>query len=140
MKYPICHQIALFTACTFLPAAGLLAQSPAAPAAAAPATTPSVSEPAAATTTTTATEEEHEGGRMHALSKLTPEERGKLKAAHQAALQDPAVKAAEAQKNNGREGKRAYHEAVHTAMLKADPSVQPILDKMREDRPHKKDF
>ena len=135
MKHPIRHQIALFTACAILPAAGLLAQDPA-PAAAAPATTPSVSAPAA----TAAATEEHEGGHMKAISKLTPEERQKLKAAHQAALQDPAVKSAEAQKGNGKEGKRAYREAVRAAMLKADPSVQPILEKMREERPRKKDL
>ena len=86
-----------------LPAAGLLAQSPT-PAPTTPAAaTPSVSAPAG---TSTAATEEHEGSRMKAISKLTPEERQKLKAAHQAALQDPAVKAAEAQKGQ-RQGRQA---------------------------------
>lgn len=137
MKHPIRHQIVLFAACTTLPTAGLLAQSPT-PAPTTPAAaTPSVSAPAG---TSTAATEEHDGSRMKAISKLTPEERQKLKAAHQTALQDPAVKAAEAQRDSGKEGKRAYREAVRSAMLKADPSVQPILEKMREGRPHRKDF
>ena len=137
MKTPIRYTLALFTACTVLPAAGLLAQSPS------PATsaTPSVSMPAG---TGTATTEEHEGGAMQALTKLTPEERAKLKAAHQAALQDPAVKAAEAGRDTDKAGKKAFHEAVRAAMLKADPSIKPILEKMREERreehPRKKDF
>ncbi len=139
MKHPIRSKIALFTACTFLPAAGLLAQSPA-PAAT---TTPSVSAPAAATTPAAAGEE-HEHGHMRAFNKLTPEEQQKLKAAHKAAMQDPTVKAAEANKNNGKEGHRAYNEARRAAMIKADPSVGPILDKMKEERreehPNRKDF
>ena len=127
MKHPIRYTAALLTACTVLPAAGLFAQAPAASAtpAAAAATTPSVSAPAG---------EEHEGGAMQAVEKLTPEERQKLKAAHKTALEDPSVKAAEAQKNSGKEGKKAYREAVRAAMLKADPSVKPILEKMKEER------
>ena len=70
---------------------------------------------------------------MRAIEKLTPEERQKLKAAHKAALEDPSVKAAEADKS-GKGGKKAYHEAVRAAMLKADPSVKAILDKMKEER------
>ena len=126
MKTPIRYTFALFTACTVLPAAGLLAQSPS-PAAS---TTPSVSMPAG----TGAATGEHEGPGMKAISKLTPEERQKLKAAHQAALQDPAVKTAEAGRDTDKAGKKAYREAVRAAMLKADPSVKPILDKMREER------
>ena len=132
MKTPIRYQFALLTACTVLPAAGLFAQSPS------PATsaTPSVSMPAGT--------EEHEGGAMQAITKLTPEERQKLKAAHQAALQDPAVKTAEAGRDTDKAGKKAYREAVRAAMLKADPSVKPILEKLREEKreehPRKKDF
>ena len=132
MKHPIRHTLALFTACTVLPAAGLLAQDPAAAASPAATATPSVSAPAG--TTTAATGEEHEHGMMKEFEKLTPEEKHKLKAANEAAKQDPAYKAAEAQKGNGKEGKRAFAKARREAMIKADPSVAPILDKMREER------
>ena len=138
MKYPIRHTLALFTACTVLPAAGLFAQAPA-PAAPASTATPSVSEPAG-----TAKAEDEEHGMMKAYEKLTPEEKQKLKAARQAAKQDPAYKAAEAQKDTGKEGKRAFKKAQYDAMIKADPSVKPILDKLREERredhPNKKDL
>ncbi len=122
MKTPIRYPLALLTACAVLPAAGLFAQSPS-PAMSA---TPSVSMPAGSGAAT----EEHEGGAMQAITKLTPEERQKLKAAHQAALQDPAVKSAEAGRDTDKAGKKAYREAVRAAMLKADPSVKPILEKI----------
>ena len=138
MKTPIRYHFALLAACVALPAAGLRAQAPAA----ATSATPSVSMPAASPAA--ADTEEHEGARMKALAKLTPEERQKLKAAHQAAMQDPSVKAAEAEKAGDRKDKRAYREAMRAAMIKADPSVQPILDKMKEERreehPRKKDL
>ena len=139
MKTPIRYPFALLAACVALPAAALRAQSPAA----ATSATPSVSMPAASPAAG-ADAEEHEGARMKALAKLTPEERQKLRAAHQAAMQDPSVKAAEAEKAGDRKDKRAYRETMRAAMIKADPSVQPILDKMKEERreehPRKKDF
>src|SRR5215471_16961710 len=54
------------------------------------------------------------------LANLSPEERQKLQAARQKAMQDPSVQAA--------------HDKMHAAMLKADPSVQPILDKIPAQR------
>lgn len=130
MKTSIRFHFTLLTVCAALPAGGLLAQAPAATA------TPSVSAPAQSAAPADA--EENEGKmRMRALSALTPEERQKLRAAHKAAEQDPAVKTAEATRATD---KRGYREAVRAAMLRADPSVGPILEKMREARPHKKDF
>ena len=118
--------LALLTACAVLPVSGLIAQS----ASPAPATTPSVSAPAA--TAATESEEEEGGGKMHkALASLTPEERGKLRAAHKAAMQDPTVEAAKAEKGTN---KKAFRMAVRNAMLKADPSVGPILEKLKEER------
>jgi hypothetical protein len=63
---------------------------------------------------------------------LTEEERSKLKAAHQKAMEDPAVRAAH---DRLKQARREFREVMRPAMLRADPSVQPILDKMRAERP-----
>ena len=65
---------------------------------------------------------------------LTEEERAKLKAAHQKALEDPAVRAAQ---EKLRQARREFREVMRPALLKADPTVQPILEKMRAERPGK---
>lgn len=78
--------------------------------------------------------------------KLTDEERAKLKAAREAAEKDPAVikakadldaaiaKAKEEKGPEARkpvmEARKALHEAMKAAMLKADPSIGEILKKM----------
>ncbi len=69
------------------------------------------------------------------LAALTPEERERLKAAHQKAMQDPAVVAAEANKASD---PRAYHEAVHAATLRADPTIGEVLEKLHPKHAHKK--
>ena len=126
MKISLRLPFALLTVCAALPASGLWAQAPAA----APATTatPSVSAPAKVAGSEDAGDNE---GRMRAraMTDLTPEEQGKLRAARKAAMQDPAVKAAEATRATDKKG---YRQAVKAAMLKADPSVGPILEKLRE--------
>ncbi len=66
---------------------------------------------------------DHEGR----FANLSPEERQKLEAAHQKAMQDPAVQAAH---EKMRQARRDFEDTMHAAMLKADPSIQPILDKM----------
>lgn len=63
---------------------------------------------------------------------LTEEERLKLKAAHQKAMADPAVRAA---RDRLRQARREFRELLRPALLKADPSIQPILEKMRPERP-----
>ena len=63
---------------------------------------------------------------------LTEEERAKLKAAHQKAMEDPAVRAAQEKLKQAR---REFREVMRPALLKADPSIQPILEKMRAERP-----
>jgi len=70
------------------------------------------------------------GRRQHQedrFANLSPDERTKLKAARQTAMQDPAVQAA---KEKIRQTKKEFEDAMHAALLKADPSIQPILDKV----------
>jgi hypothetical protein len=61
------------------------------------------------------------------LANLSPEERQKLQAAHRQAMQDPAVQAAN---DKMRQAHKEFRDAMHAAMLKADPSIQPILNKI----------
>jgi Spy/CpxP family protein refolding chaperone len=65
------------------------------------------------------------------LASLTEEERGRLRAAHDKALADPAVQAA---REKLRQARREFREIMRPALLKADPSIQAILDKLRPDR------
>ena len=67
---------------------------------------------------------------------LTEDERARLRAAHQKAMQDPAVQAAQ---EKLRQARREFRELMRPALLKADPSIQPILDKLRGDRPDRAD-
>ncbi len=62
---------------------------------------------------------------------LTEEERAKIRAAHQKAMADPAVKAA---RDKLKQARQEFREVMHPAMLKADPSIQPILDKLRAEK------
>jgi hypothetical protein len=70
------------------------------------------------------------------LASLTEDERARLRAAHQKALQDPAVQAA---REKLKQARREFRETLRPALLKADPSIQPILDKLRAERPDKAD-
>ena len=73
----------------------------------------------------------NEGGRggrwQQRLANLTPQEREKLKAARQKAMQDPSVQAAH---EKMRQAHKEFVGAMRGAMVKADPSVQPILEKI----------
>jgi hypothetical protein len=62
------------------------------------------------------------------LADLSVEERAKLRTAHHAAMADPAVQAA---KDRQRAAAREFRELKHARMLQADPTIQPILEKMR---------
>lgn len=134
MKTSLRFRFALLTVCAALPAGALMAQAPAAaPLATA---TPSVSAPAAAAAPAAA--EESEGTlRARAMSRLTPEEQSKLRAARKAAMQDPEVKAAEATRATDKKG---YRKALAAAMIRADSSVAPILEKLRDGKLRKKDL
>lgn len=65
--------------------------------------------------------------RQERLANLAPEERQRVIAAHQAAMQDPAVQAA---REKMRHARKDLHSAMKAAMLKADPSIGAILDKI----------
>ena len=69
------------------------------------------------------------------LASLTPEERQTFMAAHKKAKEDPAVKAAEATKETDKKG---FHKTMVEAMIRADPAVKPILEKLREEGRHGK--
>lgn len=68
---------------------------------------------------------------------LTPEQKQQLKAAHQAAQKDPAVVAAREKMDAAatpearHEARREMHEAIKAAVLKENPDLAPLLDKMR---------
>ena len=62
-----------------------------------------------------------------AMGNLTQEERQKVMTARRTAMQDPAVAAA---KEKMQAASKEFHDAMDAAMLKADPSLKPILDKM----------
>ncbi len=61
------------------------------------------------------------------LGNLSAAERQKVVTAHQTAMQDPGVQAA---RQKMRQARKDYKTAMHAAMLKADPSIQPLLDKI----------
>src|SRR5579864_6267374 len=61
------------------------------------------------------------------LANLAPEERQKVQAAHQKAMQDPTVQAAQ---EKLKEARKQFRETMHAAMVKADPTVEAILAKM----------
>lgn len=58
---------------------------------------------------------------------LAPEERQKLSKARKAVQSNPAVVQAEAKRKTA---EKAYRDALHAAMLKADPTIAPLLEKM----------
>lgn len=65
-------------------------------------------------------------------SHLSDDERTKLRAAHQKAMEDPQVRAVQ---DKMRQTRREFRQVMRPALLKADPSVQPILEKIRTQRP-----
>ncbi|MDP9291615.1 MAG: hypothetical protein M3O82_04535 [Verrucomicrobiota bacterium] len=65
------------------------------------------------------------------LADLGPADREKLKAARENAMKDPKVQAAF---EDMRATAKESHETLHAALLKVDPSLQPILDKLKASR------
>ena len=63
------------------------------------------------------------------LANLSPTEREQLKTAHRKAMQDPALRAAQIKM---RQAHKEYREAMRASLLKADPSIQPVLNKIPE--------
>ena len=71
---------------------------------------------------------------MHGGPPLSQDEMTELKSAHEAALKDNPDLATEGKQLH--EQMRAFMKKMHDAMVKADPKVGPILDKMKEGHPH----
>jgi hypothetical protein len=65
---------------------------------------------------------------------LSEEERSKLRAAHRTAMADPAVQAA---RDRLKQARQDFRDVMRPALLRADPSIQPILEKMRAGRTDK---
>jgi hypothetical protein len=84
------------------------------------------------------------GGKRGPAS-LTEAERQRLNAARETAKTDPAVQAAEKKRNEAKTPEerhtagREFAKAVREAILKLDPSMQSILDKMTPDKMGGKD-
>ena len=74
------------------------------------------------------------GGHLGGMNVLTPEERDQLKSAHDAAL--AANPALDAEFKDLQEKQKALQEKIKAAMIKADPSVAPILAKMEAAHHH----
>lgn len=76
-------------------------------------------------------------GEPPGLANLSEGDRQKLMAAREKAKDDPAVVAAEAKKKAAQTpeeqhaAKEAFHQAMKAALLKADPTLGPILDHLK---------
>ncbi len=68
-----------------------------------------------------------QGRHARFMANLSPDERVKMRAAHQKAMADPAVQAA---KDRKRQAAKDFRDLRRAAMLRADPTLQPILDKI----------
>ena len=76
------------------------------------------------------------GGPRHQeerFANLSADEREKLKSAREKAMQDPLVQAA---REKMRQADKEFRDALHASMLKIDPSIQPILDKVPKGERH----
>jgi hypothetical protein len=71
----------------------------------------------------------HHGGLKKWIDLLPGGEQVKLKAVHALAMEDPAVRAADEKR---KQTEKEFQDILRAAMLKIDPTVQPILDKMPE--------
>jgi hypothetical protein len=71
----------------------------------------------------------HHGGWKKWIELLPGGEKVKLRAVHALAMEDPAVRAADEKR---KQAEKEFQDTLRAAMLKIDPTVQPILDKMPE--------
>ena len=80
---------------------------------------------------------DHKGRHAEKLENLSEAEKEQYKAAAKKVHEDPALLSAkqavkDAQTKEAREAAKAsLHQLMHDLMLKADPSIQPILDKIK---------
>ena len=75
----------------------------------------------------------HHGGWKKWIELLPGGEQVKLRAVHALAREDPAVRAADEKR---KQAEKEFHDILRAAMLKIDPTVQPILDRMPEPKKH----
>jgi hypothetical protein len=66
--------------------------------------------------------------RRQRFSGLSMEEQARFRSAHDMALRDPSVAAT---RQRYEQARNEYRNKLREALLKADPSVQPILEKVR---------
>lgn len=69
--------------------------------------------------------------RRERFAALSRDEQAKLRSAHDTAMRDPALAATRLRYEQAR---REFRDKLRDALLKADPSVQPILEKVRRQR------
>ncbi len=62
------------------------------------------------------------------FARLSVDERAKLRSAHQTAISDPTVAQS---RERYEQARKDFRDKLRDALLKADPSVQPILEKVR---------
>lgn len=65
------------------------------------------------------------------LAGLSIEEQAKLRSAHDMAMRDPALAAS---RQRYEQARNEFRDKLREGLLKADPSVQPILEKVRRHR------
>ena len=75
------------------------------------------------------------GLRRSQFSTLSLDEQTRLRSAHDTAMRDPALMQSRARYEQAR---KEFRDKLRDALLKADPSVQPILEKARRQRHHDK--
>jgi hypothetical protein len=80
-----------------------------------------------------AEKDSHRGGWRKWIELLPGGDKVKLKAVHALAMEDPAVKAADEKRKLA---EKEFHDTLRATMLKIDPTVQPILDRMPEPKKH----
>jgi hypothetical protein len=69
--------------------------------------------------------------RRQRFSGLSMEEQAKLRSAHDTAMRDPALAAT---RQRYEQARKEFRDKLRDALLKADPSVQPILEKVHRQR------
>jgi hypothetical protein len=69
--------------------------------------------------------------RRRRFSRLSMEEQARFRSAHDMAMRDPALAAT---RQRYEQARNEFRSKLREALLKADPSVQPILEKVRRQR------
>jgi hypothetical protein len=69
--------------------------------------------------------------RRRRFSRLSMEEQARFRSAHDMAMRDPALAAT---RQRYEQARKEFRDKLREALLKADPSVQPILEKARRQR------